>query len=165
MSREDVQESLVPVWHLWTRVGPTSDHVDNAGQNWPTVPVVCVHCRQFEPHAPVSSLEGTVDLPAEIWPGYCRLSKPEPLRMREPVDTSWVGFETTRGGLGPTGRGVLRAIGNALIWSVIAAVFVMWTTDADPRWWVAIFAAFGLGTGLYGANTEKAPKGPKKGKG
>jgi hypothetical protein len=165
MSREDVEESLQPVWHLWTRVGPTTDHVDSSGQNWPTVPVVCVHCRQFEPHAPISATEGTADLPSEIWPGYCRLSKPEPWRMKEPVDTPWVGFETNSGSVGPLTRGLIRAVGQAILLAGLAGlVYILFDGEFNPALaYVATAAAIGLGGGINEATKgQKAPSLKRK---
>ncbi len=158
MSREDVPESLVPIWHLWTRTGPTTDHLDRDGQNWPTVPAVCVHCQEPRERVPVAWLEGTAEgLPREVWPGRCNLAP------REPADTAWVSMATDPAPMGPLGRGLIQAVGQALAWGAFVGYWVLLLDDRTnhPMSWVITAAAGGLGVGINEAARTKRAKRKK----
>lgn len=161
MSREDVEESLQPVWHSWKRVGPTREHYVEPGEDWPTSSAVCTQCREFRQDVAVSLLEGTFQLPPEVWPGKCNLGG------RGPADTDWVSMATDPPPMGRIGRGLLRSVGNAMIWAFIAWVVVAALNPGDyPVWlWIPAMTVFGLGTGIYSSMTEGPSKKRPKRKG
>ena len=165
MSRADVEEDLKPIWHLWRRVGFTSEMADADGQVWPTAHAVCVHCQEHREYVAVARLEGTgPDLPREVWPGRCNLA-PEG-HPRKPVDTSWVGLSTTPAGPSFLGRMVLRAFAMALVWAAVGA-WLAGLLSGWPVWvWIPTWGTLALGIGLYQAASYpklKLKQPPKKG--
>lgn len=159
MSRADVPIDATPTWHQWRRVGYTSEMADSDGQVWPTVHAVCMHCQEHREKVAVAWLEGTAgDIPQEVWPGKCNLGR------RGPADTDWVSMATDPAPMGRTGRGLLRAVGNAMIWAFIAWVIVALLNRGDYPvwWWIPAWAVFGLGAGIYGATEDPSKKRPKK---
>lgn len=165
MSRADVPIDAMPpdgpVWHRWNRVGPTSDHLDSAGMNWPTVPACCEWCREYRPHVAVSLMEGTFGTTPEHWPGRCPVNDP-----KAPADTAWVSMTTDPPPMGSIGRGVLAAIGSMLILAGMATPLVG-LFSGWPLWPLILgLAAIGLGAGLReaaGPTKTKRTTKPKKG--
>ena len=165
MSRADVPIDAMPTWHEWRRVGVTREHYVEPGEDWPTSSAVCIYCREFRQDVAVSLLEGTFQLPPEVWPGRCNLAE------RGPADTDWVSMTTdpTAPAVGSIGRGIVRAIGQAMYWATIGAIWVVLLSDwrPDPWVWISMAATFGLGVGLTDATKDPTKKKritkPKKG--
>jgi len=152
VSREDV-----PIWHTWMRVGPTRDRFRQSAyrENFPTVDVTCAGCLEFRPDVSVALVEGTAgDIPQDYWPGRCNLA------ARDPADTAWVSMTTDPPPIGQVGRGLIKAVGHAILLGGLTACVVLLLDGRANHVLAAVaaVAAVALGSGITAAVSEKKPR-------